>query len=85
MGLRNSWDMVKDRKRKEQIVVALNNKSLIKRLQRESFKVCALLYDASPYFGECGKKLMWKGHIWAIICKIISGLGLFKRFDLILI
>ena len=32
MGLRNSWDMVKDRKRKEQIVVALNNRSLIKRL-----------------------------------------------------
>ena len=47
--------------------------------------MCALLYDASPYFGERGKKLMWKSHIWAIICKVISGFGLFKRFDLILI
>ena len=28
---------------------------------------------------------MWKGQAWIIICKVISGLGLFIRFSLILI
>ena len=28
-----------------------------------------LFYDASQYFGECGKKLMWKDYTWVIICK----------------
>ena len=47
--------------------------------------MCVLFYDANPYFGKCGKKLMLKGHTWVIICKVISGLELFIRFGLILI
>ena len=60
---------------------------VLSRNCRESFKVRVLFYDHKPYFGECGgkKKLMWKGHAWVIICKIISGIGLFIRFGLILI
>ena len=47
--------------------------------------MCILFYDDSPYFGECGKKLMWKGHVWVIICKVLSRLRFFIRFRLILI
>ena len=64
--------------------MALNNKSLIKK-NVKSLSKCVLFYDVSPYFGEFGKKLMWIGHTWVIICKVISGFGLFKRFGLILI
>ena len=47
--------------------------------------MCTLIYDVSPYFGECEKKLICKGHTWVILFKIISGLGLFIRFVMILI
>ena len=44
MGLCNRWDMVKDTKRKEQIDVALNNKSLIRKIVERVFQsVCPIL------------------------------------------
>ena len=44
-----------------------------------------LFYDTSQYFGECGKKLIWIGHVWVIICKIISEFELFIKFGPVLI
>ena len=44
MGLCNRWDMVKDYLRKEQIDVALNNKSLIRKIVERVFQsVCPIL------------------------------------------
>jgi len=44
MGLRNSWDRVKDIKRKEQVVLGLNNKSLIRKMVERVFpSVCPML------------------------------------------
>ena len=63
----------------------LNNKSFIRKIVERIFQNVFLFYDASPYFGECGKKLMWKGQAWVVICNIINEFELFIRFCFILI
>jgi len=48
--------------------------------------VYVLCYDAAHILENVGKKINVEGSCpWIIICKVISGFGLFIRFGLILI